>query len=127
MENGSGVYRPGECNIDDTGVRARQRLGWICAISGAAVLISMFIMHAPPVGRFIAATFFSAAAVLNFRQASEHFCVVNGVLGRSEQEGKTSKIANNGFRVVDREKAIRDFMIAGALGLVIGSIGLLPF
>jgi hypothetical protein len=127
MTTGSSTYQAGECNIDAHGVNDRKRLAWICTISGAAVLVTMFVLHAPPVGRFVVAACFSVAAVLNFRQASEHFCVVNGALGMSEVNGKKSKIANAAFRTVDREKAIRDILIAGAVGLVIGSIGLLPF
>ncbi len=125
METDSRVYQAGACNLDAPGVNARQRLAWISTIAGVAVVVTLFILHAPPTGRFLAAAFFAFAAVLNFRQASEHFCVVNGALGMSEVNGKKSKIANE-FRTVDREKAIRDILIAGAVGVVIGSVGFLP-
>jgi len=46
-------YQPGICNMDDTGVRWRKKLGSICLVAGIASLAVMYVVHFGMVSRFI--------------------------------------------------------------------------
>jgi hypothetical protein len=119
-------YQPGICNIDDPGARWRKKLGYINFLAGIIALVLSYAFHVHVILRFIIGASAGFTTSLNFLQAHEHFCVMNGAQRTFETSLHRTKITNDLYKDVDRKKMLN--MIGRSLiyALIGGSAGLLP-
>ncbi len=120
------VYKPGECNIDEKGVKARRTLGVICLVVWAASLVGMYWAGLPIAFRAVVSAGFGFATSVNFLQVKEHFCVSNATFRTTEVGLKRTKIVDDLYKDLDLRK--RNTMIRKALIVAVlsASLGLLP-
>jgi hypothetical protein len=119
-------YQPGVCNIDDTGVRWRKNLAYICLVAGIASMTVFYYVHFGMGFRFAIGAGFGYMTSLNFLQAKEHFCALNAGMRTFEVSLHRTKIADDLYKDLDMKK--RRSMIARSLifAAIGGCLGLLP-
>jgi hypothetical protein len=120
------TYQPGVCNIDNTGVLWRKRLGYITLAAGIISMFVLYYLHFGMIFRFIIGAGFGYAAGLNLLQAKEHFCIMNASKRTFETSLHKTKITDDINKDLDKKK-MRS-MIGKALlyALIGGCFGLLP-
>lgn len=120
------AYKPGECNIDEKGVRFRKQLYYITLVAGILSVVAMYWAGLPMLYRVIACAGFGFGASLNYFQASEHFCVTNATSRTMEIGLKRSKIVDDLYKDLDlkkRNKLLGKTLLVTALS---AALGLLP-
>ena len=120
------IYQPGVCNIDNTGVRMRKRLGYLALIGGLISMILLYYFHYNLVFRAIIGVGFGYSTSLNFLQAKEHFCVMNAAKRTYETSLVKTKITDDIYKDLDKKKMrnmVWKSILFAALG---GCLGLLP-
>jgi hypothetical protein len=110
-------YVPGVCNIGDTEIAQRNKIGWI-GIGITIVLGTVLVyLHVAFYWRLIIflPAFMGAAG---FLQAWMHFCAgfgMQGVFNFSSEVRKTDTVAQAEYRAMDRRKAIMIFIYAALI------------
>ena len=120
------AYTPGECNIDERGVRMRRTLGIVCLVAWIASLIAMYWAGLPMVFRAIASAGFGFGTSLNLFQAREHFCVSNATMRTTEVGLKRSKIVDDLYKDLDLKKGNTMLWKTLAVTALSACLGLLP-
>jgi hypothetical protein len=120
------TYIPGVCNIDQAGVRRRTLEGMIVLVAGMITLPILYYFKVSALWRYVAAFGFSYGSLLGFLQAKNKFCVVNGLLGYSEELGRRTPLSDATAKRVDKRRTINELAKLTLYSALLGLLGVLP-
>jgi hypothetical protein len=116
-------YQPGVCNIGPAEISRRRRSGHVGAIVAIGLFIVLVALGVPPIWRSLVALPAATGAV-GYLQARRHFCAgfaMQGVFNMGELGSQASVIDPAAARR-DRAAAIRLFLQAAGIGLLVGVV-----
>ena len=114
------------CNLDQTGVSLRKKYAIGAGIFGVLGLATLYVIGASALVRYVFAVGSIHLTLINWRQARNSFCVLNGFTGTTEASLKRTKLLNPMIAKLARRQAIKEFALVLSIALVVGLIALLP-
>lgn len=122
MENSH--YAPGVCNIGETEIQQREKIGWIGLAVTIALWIALDLSHASPwwkLALFLPASMGATGLIQGF----SHFCAgfgMKGVFNFGQKLNVTDTVQQAEWCAVDKKKARQIFAYSLLAGAVIVAI-----
>ena len=115
------TYIPGVCNIGETEILARKRLGWIGLVATILVwgIVSYFGLNHYWLSMLVITASISATG---FIQSYLHFCAgfgVKGLFNFGTELGHVETVQQQEFRSKDKKKALLIFAYSLIIGIVV--------
>jgi hypothetical protein len=123
--NSETTYVPGSCNLDRKAATTRRWLGILCLVAGSAGWYFLARYGLPFFMRYGEAFVFVGLTVLNFREASNRFCVFDGLSSIEETSGARKDISDPDSFRADLRRVRKELAIAAICGAIGGLIALI--
>jgi hypothetical protein len=116
-----GGYVPGVCNIGPAEIARRRRSGHVAFVATVVLLVTLVVIEAPPLVRFVVALPAAVAAAC-YLEVRYRFCAGLGSLGLFNfgELGRHDAVVDPADRARDRAMARRIGLTAALIGLAVG-------
>ena len=118
------TYIPGVCNIGETEINARKRIGFIGLAVTIALWIALNLTHAAPLWKLV--LFFPASmGAVGLIQGYSHFCAafgLKGVFNFSDTLAATDTVEQAEYRAQDKKKATAIFAYSVLAGIAVAVV-----